>query len=153
MSNTTLLRTSSDHPDFNQLVHQLNADLSARYGDLQKEYDQYNNVEAIDTAVVLYVDSIPAGCGCFKNYSTDTVEIKRMFVEASFRGKGLSKVILQALEKWAAEKGYKKAVLETADKQPEAIGLYRTLGYEQIDNYGPYVSMPASICFSKALTK
>jgi putative acetyltransferase len=148
-----ILRTSSDHPDFNRLVHKLNADLSARYGDLQKEYDQYNNVEAIDTVVVLYVDTIPAGCGCFKTYSTDTVEVKRMFVETSFRGKGLSKIILQALEEWAAEKGYKKAVLETADKQPEAIGLYTTLGYERIANYGPYVAMPASICFCKALTK
>jgi putative acetyltransferase len=153
MFSTKLLRTSSDHPDFSQLVRKLNADLSARYGEVQKQYDQYNNVDAIDTVVVLYVDTIPIGCGCFKKYSTDTVEIKRMFVEPSFRGKGLSKIILQELEKWAAEKGYKKAVLETAKKQPEAIGLYTTLGYERIPNYGPYITMPASICFCKALTK
>lgn len=152
MAHITLLHTTSDHADFNALVMKLNADLTMRYGDVQKQYDQYNKVEAIPTAIVVYFDNQPAGCACFKPYDAHSVEIKRMFVDPVFRGKGLSKRMLQELERWAIEKGYTNSVLETGDQQPEAIALYTAQGYEQIPNYEPYIAMPASICFGKVLS-
>ncbi|WP_263480170.1 hypothetical protein [Curtobacterium sp. TXMA1] len=43
-------------------------------------------------------------------------------------------------------------ILQTGDKQPEAVALYRKTGWEQIDVYEPYAAtMPWSFCFAKAL--
>ena len=41
--------------------------------------------------------------------------------------------------------------LETGDAQPEAIALYRSLGYTQIERYGPYRDLVRSVCFERAL--
>lgn len=60
-----------------------------------------------------------------------------MFVKKEFRGKGIAANILPALCSWARELGYKKVVLETGLKQPEAISLYKKAGFELIPNYPP----------------
>ncbi len=58
---------------------------------------------------------------------------------------------LAELEKWAAELGYNKCVLETGKKQPEAIALYKRSGYKIIPNYGQYIGIENSVCFEKAI--
>ena len=68
-----------------------------------------------------------------------------------WRGKGLSKIILNELEKWAVEDGFLASVLETGALQHEAIGLYQQHGYQEIDNYGEYQHLVDSICFRKEL--
>jgi len=55
------------------------------------------------------------------------------------------------LEHWAVELGYKKCVLETGKRQPDAIALYTKQGYESIPNYGQYMGMENSVCFEKEL--
>ncbi|MDB5148158.1 MAG: family N-acetyltransferase, partial [Mucilaginibacter sp.] len=64
---------------------------------------------------------------------------------------GISKLVLNELEAWARESGFKYAVLESAGKQVEAHSLYQKSGYERIENYGPYVNLPYSLCFRKTL--
>lgn len=144
-----LIRTNSSNYDFCPLTEQLNTELIERYGDLQKEYSKHNKTEGIDTVVIAYYAETAAGCGCFKMIDNETVEIKRMFVKSEFRGQGISKQILAELEKWASEKGFTRAVLETGNKQHEAIGLYTRMGYSRIANYGPYADMENSICMAK----
>ncbi|HCX25120.1 MAG: GNAT family N-acetyltransferase [Flammeovirgaceae bacterium] len=146
-----LKRTNHTNEDFQTLIKQLDEDLRGRYPEDQDEYDQYNKVDSIDHVLVAYVDDQPAGCGCFKTYGKDAVEIKRMFVKHSFRGKGISKAVLRELENWAQELGFAKTVLETGTAQTEAIGLYTKLNYRRIPNYGQYAHMPMSICFEKRL--
>lgn len=146
-----IIRTDSKNQNFIELVCLLDIELNSRYGILQKDYDIYNNVDSVDTVVLGYIDDKPAGCGCFKTYSKDTVEIKRMMVKSEFRGTGLAGAILADLEKWAKEKGFTKSVLETGIKQPEAIRFYTKHGYTRIDNYGQYRDNPNSICMSKEL--
>ena len=148
-----LIRCNSKSKDFLNLIQQLDADLAQRNGISQLSYDKFNKIQNIETVVVAYVDHVPAGCGCFKPYDSQTAEIKRMYVKPENRGKGLSKQILTELEKWAQESGYSKLCLETGLKQPEAIGLYNKSGYSRIDNYGQYADMPNSICFGKHLKK
>jgi len=65
------------------------------------------------------------------------MEIKRMYVDAGFRQLGVAKNILEALEFWRRNLGYKNAVLETGLKQPESILLYKRSGYTEIPNYEP----------------
>ena len=147
----TIKRTEASDPDFPQLITQLNLELRETYGDIQSVYERYNQVQNLDTVVIAYVNDIPAGCGCFKKFDADTVEIKRLFVKKSERGQGIAFNILGELEIWAKEDGYSAAVLETGNKQLEAIALYEKAGYTITPNYGQYAGMPTSVCMKKEL--
>lgn len=149
--NIQIIRTGSDNKDFRKLIVQLDSELLETYQDAQAEFDRHNIIELIKTVIIAYVKNIPVGCGCFKIYDDDTVEIKRMFVTVDYRGQGISRIILMELETWALELGYNTAILETGNKQTTAIGLYQKSGYLQTENYGPYKKIPISICYKKAL--
>ncbi len=151
MNTIHLTRTTSSNPDFRSLITQLDADLRDRNGQMMDIYDQHNIIEQIDTVVVAYLNNKPAGCGCFKPYDAEAVEVKRMFVRPDARGNGISKKVLNELEAWARELDYNYTVLETGAKQVEALSLYPKSGYVSIPKYGPYINLPDSICFRKAL--
>ena len=145
------IRTTSSHPDFMMLIAALDEDLYLRNGEGQLIYRQYNQVDLIKHVVVIYSVDRPVGCGCFKKYDDETVEMKRMFVLPEMRGKTLAAQLLQELEKWAVEVGYTQAVLETGLRQVEAIRLYTLAGYIITENYGQYMGMKDSICYWKQL--
>ncbi|GAA3332753.1 GNAT family N-acetyltransferase [Curtobacterium citreum] len=82
----------------------------------------------------------------------DEVELKRLIVLAAARGKGAATALLSEGEQVAREAGAARVILQTGDKQPEAVALYRKTGWQQIDVYEPYAAtMPWSYCFAKAL--
>jgi len=143
------IRTNSDNPDFRSMVNALDEDLNVRNGDIQRQYDQYNKIDRIKHAMVIYFDNEPIGCGCFKTFDNKTVEMKRMFVLPEMRGKQLAAQMLQELEKWAVEESNSMAVLETGRRQVEAQRLYSIAGYSLTENYGQYVGMEDSICYRK----
>ena len=146
-----IIRTDSDNKDFQELVRLLDEDLAIRDGAEHSFYAQFNKIDAIRNAVVAYADGKAVGCGAFKKYEAETVEIKRMFVRTEDRGQGIAVKILKELEKWAVENGFDFAVLETGKKQPEAIRLYQKSGYEIISNYGQYAGIENSVCMKKTL--
>lgn len=146
-------RTTAHDPVFKQLVTLLDTELANRYGAIQKIYDQFNVVSDIQTVVIVYHNEVAAGCGCFKAFDEKIAEIKRLFVLPEHRGKGIARKIVQALEEWAWERSYNTCILETGDKQPEAIALYERMGYQRVENFGPYQGMSESICFSKSISK
>lgn len=142
-------RTNSIDPDFQQLVLRLDNELWNELKEDQATYDQYNNVPGLDTVIVIYCDKRPVAIGCFKKYSGDTVEIKRMFVEKEHRGKGFSKLVLNELEKWAEESGFSHAMLETSVHFKAARNLYLKAGYAIIENYDQYKGLDESVCMKK----
>lgn len=146
-----LIRCNSVNKDFRDLVILLDEDLNSRYGILQTQYEKFNKIESIDTVVVAYLDEVPIGCGCFKKFDRNSVDIKRMFVKKENRGKGIARRILTELENWAVENGYKNSILETGIMQPEAISFYTNFGYKKIENFGQYIGNTNSICMSKVL--
>jgi putative acetyltransferase len=91
------------------------------------------------------------GCGAFRPIDGSVAEVKRMFVESACRGRGIAKAILLHLEDEMRRRGFETAVLETGVKQPEAIGLYRSMGYIPIPTFGAYVGGKYSLCFAKDL--
>lgn len=129
----------------------LDADLKLRDGEEHAFYSQFNKIDKIKNAVVYYANDQPVGCGAFKEYDTTTVEIKRMFVQPEFRGKGIAGTILKELEHWAAEINYSLAILETGKRQPEAIALYQKAGYTIIPNFGQYENVENSVCMKKGI--
>jgi putative acetyltransferase len=144
-------RTNSDDEAFIKLVAELDKDLRSRYDELQNTYDQWNKVPDLDTVVVVCENNEPVGCGCFKPFDEDSVEIKRMFVAEKKRGTGIAKFILEELESWAKELAYKNTVLETGTKNYEALRFYQREGYTITENYGQYIGMETSICMKKRL--
>ena len=105
----------------------------------------------IKHVVIAYENDIPIGCGAIKEYSSDTMEVKRMFVDKKSQGKGTASKILKELELWAKELGYKKCILETGMKQTRAIALYKRNNFEIIEKYGQYKHIKSSVCFQKNL--
>lgn len=145
----TLLRTNSENAEFLGLVRHLDRDLAIRDGDDHAFYAQYNKVTMIKHCVVAYENETPVGCGAIKEFDSESMEVKRMYTPPELRGKGIAVKVLAELEKWATELGYKRCVLETGKKQPEAIALYTKCGYEIIPNYGQYAGIENSVCFEK----
>ena len=134
----TTKRTNSVNNDFQTLVKELDADLKTRDGEEHDFYHQFNKTDMIQHTVVAY--------------SPETMEVKRMFVPPQHRGKGIASIVLKELENWCKELGYKKCVLETGKKQPEAIELYKKNRYKIVPNYGQYENVENSVCFEKELT-
>jgi len=148
---TKIIRTNSDNSDFISLVKLLDAELAERDGEDHPFYAQFNKIAKIKYVVVAYENNKPVSCGAIKEYSPDTMEVKRMYTLPEFRGKGIATKVLIELEKWTKELGYEKCILETGKKQPEAIALYKKNGYELIPNFGQYAGVDNSICFKKEM--
>lgn len=91
------------------------------------------------------------GCGAFRPFGAETVEIKRMYISKQYRGHGIARVILEQLEAEARERGFTRGILETGIRMPEAIALYGSRGYYEIERYEPYVESERSVCFAKTL--
>lgn len=101
--------------------------------------------------LVGYLDGEPVAMGGVRPHGEDAVEIKRMYVVPSARGRGLSRVMLSALEELAVRLGAGRVVLETGERQPTAMRLYETSGYRRIDGFGHYRCQPLSISYGKSL--
>ncbi len=144
-----LKKTDSSDPDFQKLVKELDKDLAIRDGEDHSFFAQFNKIDSIKYAVLVYQNGIPVGCGAIKHYEAGVMEIKRMYVRAEERGRGIASMVLKELESWAQELGYHKCILETGEKQPEAIRLYKKNDYLVIPNYGQYAGVDSSLCFEK----
>jgi len=150
-SKISIVRIGSGNPDFSALVALLDQDLAIRDGDEHAFYAQFNKVDKIKHALLAFAENQAVGCGAIREYSEETVEVKRMFVRPEHRGQGIAGAILSELETWAKELGYNRCLLETGQKQPEAIRLYQKSGYKIIPNYGPYEGLENSVCMEKLL--
>lgn len=104
-----------------------------------------------------YLDAVPAVSGAWRRSGVvvdgveETVEIKRMYVRPTHQRRGLARRMLAHLEADAAAHGHRAIVLETGDRQPEAIELYRSSGYREIPGFGYYADSPVSRSFAKLI--
>jgi len=92
----------------------------------------------------------PVGCGALRFHGDAPTELKRMWVAPEARGVGLGRRLLGELERHAAEQGARCIRLETNRALPEAVAMYRSAGYREVDafNHEPY----ADHWFEKELT-
>lgn len=146
-----LSRTTSDNPDFQFLTDELDTELCRIYNTRKEDYEEYNRITGLPTVVLAFENGTPIACGCFKPFDGERIELKRMYVKPEFRGKGIASEMVKQLEAWASELGYQTAILETGIGQPDAIALYRKLGYADIPHFGAFPEESRSVCLGKAL--
>ncbi|HEX2576710.1 MAG TPA: GNAT family N-acetyltransferase [Aquihabitans sp.] len=84
------------------------------------------------TFLVARLDGRLLGCGALKASSGEAVEIKRMWVAPEARGRGVGRVLLEALEARATAAGYRLARLDSNGALSEAIAMYSRNGYVEV---------------------
>jgi len=143
-----LQKTDAAHLDFIKLVQLLNVDLAQRDG-ANHPLTQFNEIDTIKNVILAYENNTLLGCGAIKEYDTNYMEIKRLYVVPEHRGKGIANKIVDALENWAKEIGYTKFVLVMGLNQPEAQALYAKIGYTLTSDFGNLSEIKQSRCFIK----
>ena len=147
------------HPDAVELVEAVQQEYVARYGGRDETPLEPAYFEPPDGAFFVgYLDGRPVASGAWRRRhdvvvdgSTATAEIKRMYVAAEARRRGLARAMLAHLQATARAVGAEVMVLETGLAQPEAITLYESSGYTQIPGFGFYKDAPLSRCFARRL--
>jgi GNAT superfamily N-acetyltransferase len=137
-----------------RLIAELMADLEARYGGPDGTPIAAVEFDPPDGGFfVAYVEGEPAGCGAWRSYaqSGHVAEVKRVYVSQRARGLGVARLIMTTLENDARAHGRTRMILETGTRQPEAIALYASLGYERIADFGHYRDEPGVRSFGRAL--
>lgn len=152
-------RVGFGHPDALRLVDEVQAVYVERYGgpdDTPLEPAMFE--PPTGSFFVGYVDGAAIATGAWRRRddlevlgTRASAEIKRMYVADGHRGAGHARRMLAHLEETAARAGAEALVLETGIRQPEAIALYVSSGYVEIDKFGYYADSPISRCFGKAL--
>lgn len=145
----------------------MDAELTPRYADRldgasEEHLALVGSALAIDpatiVATVVATDAAgrPVGHGALRDLSlhhgpdfSGSLEVKRVYVEPAARGTGLSRALMAELERVAAEAGAARLILQTGDRQPDAVALYEKIGYTRIPVYPPYLAIDFSECFEK----
>lgn len=136
------------HPDAQHCLRQYFADLDHR---LDTGFDP---AAALPTLVeqmrppagvflVARLHGEPIGCGALKFHDDEPAEIKRMWVATGARGRGVGRSLLTALEHRAANNGCRTIRLDTNQSLTEAIAMYRSAGYGEVDAFNdePYAHL------------
>ncbi|MEU4210211.1 GNAT family N-acetyltransferase [Streptomyces sp. NPDC026206] len=150
-----------DHPDAVKLNDQVQSEYAERYGEGDlTPMDPAQFAPPRGLYLIAYdAGGAPVATGGWRamesngeGYADGDAELKRMYVAPQARGLGLARRILAALEDSAREAGRIRMVLETGNKQPEAIALYTSSGYvPAVPKFGLYRTYDSSRCFSKPL--
>jgi GNAT superfamily N-acetyltransferase len=141
-----------DHPDAAVMTKEVQQEYVVRYGGPDDTpVDPAEFAPPLGLFLVGYLDLQPVSCGGWRAHEDGTVELKRMYVRASARGRGLARAMLAELELTAKRAGHRRVILETGRGQPEAIALYRSAGYTDVPEFGYYAGWPLSVHLGKDL--
>jgi GNAT superfamily N-acetyltransferase len=151
-------RVGYGHTDALRLIDEVQAEYVVRYGGPDETpLDPLMFEPPAGSFFVGYADGVPVATGAWRRTgvaafgTTATAEIKRMYVAPYARGRGLARLMLAHLESDAGEHGAEAVVLETGLRQPEAMALYETSGYDPVAPFGYYKDEPLSRCYGKRL--
>jgi GNAT superfamily N-acetyltransferase len=87
------------------------------------------------TFVVGFERDVAVCCGGIKRLPDGACEVKKMFVAAAARGRGVARALLVELEQQARDRGYAVARLDTGPRQTRAQRMYERAGYVPIENF------------------
>ena len=138
-------------PDASKLIADVQQEYVVRYGGPDgTPVDPAEFTPPSGLFLVGYLDGVPVASGGWRSHGDDA-EIKRMYVVAAARHRGLARQLLAELERTAAAAGHHRIILESGSAQPEAIALYRSSGYRPIAPFGHYADAPGAVHLGKQL--
>jgi putative acetyltransferase len=143
-----------DSPTVQSLIRALNAELDERYPEEGANHFRLDPEElgpGRGAFLVAYGEGEAVGCGAVRLNEPGVAEIKRMYVRPEWRGRGVAGAVLSQLEQHARTLGVTRLVLETGERQPESLAVYRRAGFVEIPRFGEYLDSPLSICMGKDL--
>jgi GNAT superfamily N-acetyltransferase len=133
------------HPHAQHCLHEYYAELDRRFEsgfdpDVTRSVDLDEVREPNGLFVMARLGEEPIGCGVLRFHGEEPAEIKRMWVAAAARGQGTGRRLLTAFETHAAAHGCRVVRLDTNESLTEAITMYRTAGYTEVDAFNdePY---------------
>ena len=151
-------RVPITHPDAQRLIADVQAEYVRRYGGQDESpIDPAHFEDPLGQFFIGYLGAVPVATGAWRRSPVSvfgaqvTAEVKRMYVVPSAQRRGVARRMLAHLETSAAEAGIEALVLETGAKQPEAIALYTSSGYEPIPGFGYYSGYELSRCFGRRI--
>ena len=129
------------------------AEYVQRYGGPDDAPIDVSDFVAPNGGYFLAVDSAgePLGSGAWRALGDHDAEMKRVFVVAHARGNGIARAIVTRLETEAATAGRRRLLLECGDQQPEALALYKSMGYEAVTPFGTYAGAEGARHLGKML--
>jgi GNAT superfamily N-acetyltransferase len=154
MSDVAIRREPIRSPTAAALIAALNAELTERYPEPGANHFRLEEDEVAPGRGAFFVAWAGAeaiGCGAFRKIDPACAEVKRMYVVPAWRGRGVARSVLAALEQEARSLGATRLLLETGARQPESLALYRSAGFVEVPAYGEYVGSTWSICLGKDL--
>ncbi|MEO6885061.1 MAG: GNAT family N-acetyltransferase [Jatrophihabitantaceae bacterium] len=144
-----------DDPDVVRLVADVQAEYVIRYGgpdEAAVDLAEFAPPNGLFLVGLLRREPVVTGGWRLLDGQQATAEIKRMYVVPAARGRGFARQMLTELEASAAAHGAHRIVLNTGTKQPEAIALYESSGYDAIGGFGHYACTPGALFYAKRLT-
>ena len=160
---STLITVPWADPRAVELRRRMDVEMEARYfAPPVRETGDVDGALTVDpanvlaTVLVLDPDGIAIAHGAVQRKPADAkvadIEVKRVYVDPAARGRGAGRALMLELERIARETDAERLILQTGDRQPEAVSLYASLGYAPIPVYEPYAeAIPFSLCFAKSL--
>ncbi len=124
---------------FREYANSLNFDLS-----FQNFEDELNNLPGKYSPpggcilLAIYNKKV-SGCAALRPLNGDICEMKRLYVKPEFRGLGIGKKLAQAIIEKGKTLNYKYMRLDTVEFMKEAVKLYKSLGFYEIE---PYIYNP-----------
>ena len=154
MAGVSVQKASVGSPIVQALISALDAEITERYPEEDANFfrlDEQEIAPGRGALLVATVDGEVVGCGAVRRLDGADAEIKRMYVTPSFRGRGIGRALLEALEGEARSLGATRLVLETGERLFEAITLYERAGFTIIPPFNEYVGARLSLCMGKEL--
>ena len=153
MPDITYQWTDGNHDAFRRFYAVTEAYYSQIVGGAEKRagFVPYNASSEIPCVLLAFADERPVGCAGLKRYSDDDAEVKRVWVEPTYRRLGIASALMERIEEKARGLGFRRVILQPRPIMPDAVGLYTKRGYALIPNYPPYDRLDGAVCYAKKL--
>jgi GNAT superfamily N-acetyltransferase len=152
MSDITFAVAPFDAPVSAELTEAVQQEYMVRYG--QRDATVITAAEFAPPQGIFVIGwdvDQPIACGGVRLVEPGVGELKRMYVAPHARRRGIARRLLHKLEGEAVVLGATTLRLETGLHQPEAIALYDSEGYIDVEPFGHYACHPLARHLAKTL--
>jgi GNAT superfamily N-acetyltransferase len=121
-------------------------------GDLITAVLAVDATDIITSVLAVDENGVAIGHAGLRLLANGKAEVRKVVVDPSARGRGVSKLLMAEIEVVARENELLDLVLQTGNLQVAAVALYEKLGYQAIALYGGYEVIPGALCYEKVLS-